>query len=207
MTQLTSTVQHANDTAPTIACDRLNGQCSTHVLDHDALIHRGPEHTASAGEDHNLLSHTLVQWGDDEEPRLEFVGNGHWPELGLTETDALITATKKQLHRMETSREHLAVALERHDREAGILRAQIRSTWPRIVVREKRNMLGPPILCSQQMGCPTTITFDPVKTRPEAIAFWDEVEQQVIASDEPKKCLARLIELVVAEHARMQETA
>ncbi len=91
-------------------CDLLDGQCQRHTDDHGEIIHRGQLHRASGGEDDNLLTHGLMQWNDDE-PRLEFIGGGYWPDLGLPEADTLIAAVEKQLASLRDCRAHLAAAL------------------------------------------------------------------------------------------------
>jgi hypothetical protein len=99
-------------TAPSVGCTLLDGQCVSHQDDHGTTIHRGAEHTVAGGEDGELLSHTLVQWGDDDTPGLQFVGGYGWPQLDLAQTDELIAAVEKQLTSLRACRTHLAAALD-----------------------------------------------------------------------------------------------
>lgn len=227
-------------TTPSVGCDRLDGQCATHQDDHGTTIHRGVEHAVTAGGDSELLSHTLVQWGDDDTPGLQFAGGGEWPQLDLAETDALIRAVEKQLASLQECREHLAVALQKEQLANGTPLAVIRSEWERVVIRHDENMAAGavafgsanPIRALAEVHYNRDLTsrehltarldrwfptgrveytpevadvldaFEAIRRAdldPKTLQFWDEVEQQVIASDDPAGCVAAIAALLTAE--------
>jgi hypothetical protein len=114
--QLLDLIDAEKATPAPIACHQLDGQCVSHQDDHGTTIHRGAEHRLAGGEDGELLSHTLVQWGDDDTPGLQFVGGYGWPQLDLAQTDELIAAVEKQLTSLRECRTHLAAALDAAER-------------------------------------------------------------------------------------------
>lgn len=102
----------ADGTAPVVrrsigGCDRLNGQCERHEIDHGETIHRGP---AYANDLADLTAFHLEQWGDDT-PRIVSSAGGTWPDHNLTGFDAIIAAAEQQLAHARTVRAHLAAVL------------------------------------------------------------------------------------------------
>lgn len=92
-------------------CDRLNGQWEDHKPESTGeVVHRGAEHTAAGAYGRDLLTHQLVQWGDDA-PYLLYSDGGKWPDLDLAATDELITAVGEQYGSLLVNRAHLAAAL------------------------------------------------------------------------------------------------
>lgn len=64
-------------------------------LDPREHIHTGPEYSITGPYGPGLLAFHLTQFGNDDEVRVAFRGDGDWPDLSLAEFDQLLTDTSR----------------------------------------------------------------------------------------------------------------
>ncbi|WP_455361981.1 DUF6907 domain-containing protein [Streptomyces sp. SYSU K21746] len=96
------------------ACPDGVAWCIGRPVDHadpSERIHYGPATALTTASGDEVMTFSLVQW-DDEDPGLEFEGDGDWDQLTLSQVDTLRADIAEYLARLDAARDQLAGLLD-----------------------------------------------------------------------------------------------